>query len=437
MLLQLKIENFRSIRTEQELNMVASSDKSHAEHLINTEVRVGGSELKLIRTALVYGPNASGKSNICEAVRAMRGFVLYSATKLSKGDTIPMITPFLLDKATVDKPCKFEVTVLVDQSIFRYGFSTTKTEITEEWLYTRKLMPKAPEVLLYHRVGLDPDGWQFGRSFKGNKAVLKNQTRENCLLLSKAAQENFELVEPLYRWFKTGLEVVDMAEGADRHIFMALVRIAEGDLNKHSFVGISQVADTTIREMHSRIEEKDFPDDYKALMAARGHTIDSQMRVPRVGYVRNVQGSEESASFDMDDESMGTKRFFAIAALLVEACRDGKTVFIDELDCSLHSTLIKELLSVLNDSTLGVASSQFVVTTHDTNLLDVNQVRRDQVVLVDKDPIGATELYTLWDVSPKPRLDASLEIQYLAGKFGAIPSIGNLRRAIAEAVKGG
>lgn len=434
MLVQFLVGNFRSIKTEQSLSLVASSDKSLASHLIETNVRVGGVSMNLLRSALIYGPNASGKSNICAAVRAFRLMVLNSATKLSVGDSIPEIAPYRLDTETNQEPSVFEVNVLLGDVVYRYGCAVTEAAVSREWLYSRKTIAKAPEVMVFERFGEDSVKWRFGASFRGNKEILRRQTRPNCLLLSKAAQDNYEIVLPLYGWFRNGLITIDMADSPEQHIFRAAVRSAEGELDGRCIGGIAQVADTTVSDVEAHVEEKEFPEEVRAILKSQGHDVPERMRVPMVTFGRPISGSDEVARFEMSEESNGSQRFFAIASLLVEAFREGKTVIIDELECSLHTILTQEIMEVLNDPELGAKGSQFIVATHDTNLLNVEKLRRDQIFLVEKGPTGATEFYSLWDVQPKPRSDASLENQYLAGRFGAVPVLGNLRLAIASAM---
>ncbi|HRJ27242.1 MAG TPA: ATP-binding protein [Fimbriimonadaceae bacterium] len=434
MLIEFIVGNYRSIKTEQRLSMVASRDKSLQDHLIRTGVRVGGSPLNLLRSVLLYGPNASGKSNVCAAINAMWQMVINSATKMNEGDEIPLMDAYRLDSRSVNEPSMFEVTVLLSNEIIRYGCQITPSVVTEEWMYSRKTVAKAPEVLLFHRVGGDPNQWKFGASFRGNKETLRQSTRSNCLLLSKAAQENNNTVLPLYNWFRNQLEYIDMADSPKRHIDRAIVRSARGEIDCVSIGGIVQVADSTVFDVQAKVEEMEVPSDVREFMKIKGRELPDRIPASKVTFGRKAEGTDDLARFDMSEESNGTQRFFAIASWLVEAFREGKTVVIDELESSLHTILTQQIMDVFNDPELGAKGSQFIVATHDTNLLDVEKIRRDQIYLVEKDPTGATEIYSLWDFQPKPRVDASLESRYLAGRFGGVPILGNLKLAIAEAL---
>ena len=434
MLIQFLVGNFRSIKTEQSLSMVASSDKSLSSHLIRTDYRVGGAPLSLLRSALIYGPNASGKSNICGAVKAFRLFVLNSATKLNVGDKIPYIVPFRLSKSTIEMPCTFEITVLLEDVFYRYGCEATESVVVREWLYCRKAITKAPEVLVFERFGDDPDKWRFGPSFRGSKENLRRQTRTNCLLISKAAQDNYDFAMPLYSWFRNGLTTIDMASTSVEEIYRARIRSVQGEIHDTCIRDITRVADQTIIDVEAHVEEEDVPEKMRSVLQSLGKESPERFKFPQVTFGRKLDDADEVNRFDIKDESNGTQRFFAIASLLVEAFQKGKTVVIDELECSLHALLTQEIMEVLNDDELGAKGSQFIVATHDTNLLNVEKLRRDQIILVEKGPSANTEFYSLWDVQPKPRGDASLENQYLAGRFGAVPVLGNLRLAIASAM---
>lgn len=435
MLIHFLVGNYRSIRDPQSLSLVASQDKSLSSHLIKTGRVVGGSSLKLLRSAIIYGPNASGKSNLCTAITTFRDLVRPSATALKEGDPLPGVDPFRLDVATQYAPTTFEVTVLLEENIYRYGCEVTANEVVREWLYRRKTIPKAPEIMLFDREGDSPAKWKFGPAMRGDEEVLRTDPRRNCLLLSSAGLKKLDVVMPLYRWFRYKILAVDMAKSSQD--FYKLVELERADrmLDQDSIREIVQVADSSIADAELMYGLRDPSLEERARFAELGVTENIKNLHSGVVLTRTVRDSRLAAEMKLDDESNGTQRYFALAALIIAAFRRGMTVVIDEMAASLHPMLVREILEVINDPELGTKGSQFIVATHDTDLLDVSRLRRDQVFLLEKGADGASELYSLWDVEPKPRPDASLENQYLAGRFGAVPNLGNLRLAIRNALK--
>ncbi|MDX2065703.1 MAG: AAA family ATPase, partial [Fimbriimonadaceae bacterium] len=221
--------------------MVASRDNSLPSNVIDTGLRMGGAPLRLLRSVVIYGANASGKSNLIKALNAFRLVVLNSATKLNDGELIPLVVPYLLNLESAQQPSTFEVVVLVADQIYRYGCSVGGAAVSREYLFIRKSIPGSRETLVFERNEPNAATTVFGASFNGDKNLIQQHTRDNCLILSRMAQDNMKQAQPLFRWFRTQLGAIDMAEQSGRYISEGLYRTAKKDIDLESMAGLVSV----------------------------------------------------------------------------------------------------------------------------------------------------------------------------------------------------
>ncbi len=432
MLLSFDLENFKSFRGRQTLSMIASSEKGGEGNVVSFP----DAGLSVLRTAFIYGANASGKSNILKGLLAFKRLVVWSATKLNEGDMITGIDPYRLHAETIHEPSFFEFKVLLDGIVYRYGCEVTQSAVHREWMYQRSTRARARESVVFLREGEDRDAWIFSPKFvTGRKHALSKSTRSNCLVLSKAAQENHEFAIPLYRWFTLMLDAVDMGERPGEQIFRAAISSVEDDLDRESALQIARAADETIVDVSADKEHLEVPVEVRAALTERGALMLDAFVTPRVSLHRKIDGSDQTAEFDLHEESNGTQRFFAIGNILIHALEEGQTIFFDELECSLHRSLASELMEVLCDASIGSQRAQFIVATHDSNLLEFPELRRDQVYIAEKNENGESSLTSLWDFDDPPRKGASRAKQYLAGRYGGVPPQGSLRTTICSTLR--
>jgi AAA15 family ATPase/GTPase len=433
MFIEFSVANFRSIRERQTLSMVASpTDKLLPENVIDVSLP-GLSKTQLLKSAVLYGPNASGKSNILKALYFVDWFVRNSATSI-KPDGPTKVEPFRLDLESRDKPSEFEITFVVDEIRHQFGFALDATKVYEEWLY---VYPKGKPQCWYERK-LDPATgdyeWEFSQKhFKGDKESLRRQTRPNALFLSTGAQFNHEQLRRIQKWFETELYYLALAESdpnaewvstAEMMFSQEDTRESVSRLVGDADLGISgvQVAQRQFLEgeeippLHedasARVKEA-----YAVLEAGR-KILEGETR-PEPVWLHRVAGSEQPETFKRGQESAGTLRYFAVLGPWSEALKKGAVLFIDELGANIHPLLVRGLLRMIHSPTENPAGAQVIFTTHDVTLLDRGIFRRDQVWLTEKDQEGATKLYPLTDY--QPRKDESLAKGYLAGRYGAIP----------------
>ena len=403
MLLRFGVSNHLSIRERQELSFVASSLKDRDEGLIDCAA-VHGS---LVPAIVLYGANASGKSNVVAAMQAMLGMILKSHTAW-KPDGGVRRHPFRLDPDSSRKPSSFDIDFVTDEVRYHYGFEASDTEFVSEWLY---VFPKSHRRTLFERVG---NQFSFGRSLRGRNQIIASLTRPNSLFLSAAAQNGHEQLSRVYRYFASmkGFEKIAVP-GA-----MVSAQLAEQAVDDRVIDFLKKVGAGIIGYQRKETELSEL----EKLFGGQKRTL-SQMssiggRRADIEFAHRGRDGEE-VYFELDRESAGTRRLLIVLDLAFRALDQGVPLFIDELDASLHTHACEALLSLFCSRKNNPKGAQLVATTHDTNLMNSPVLRRDQLWFIQKDAEGATELFPLTDI--RTRKGDNIEKGYLQGRYGAVP----------------
>jgi AAA15 family ATPase/GTPase len=424
MLLQFSIKNFKTFREKAALSLIASGyDKeTREEENIYTEQKFG---FRFLKSAVVYGANASGKSNLFDAVASMKHFVINSSKESQKGDRIN-VQPFLLSRETEKEPSEFEVVFLSGDTLFRYGFEATRQEIVSEWLYYK---PKTKEIELFYREGDKFDVHE--RSFtKGGTIVKEGLVRNNALLLSTAAQFNETIAITVIDWFKR-LKILSGLNEPDYQDFTT--GRTEDTMHKAKILELVRAADFGIRDI--KLQKLDIDNLPKGMSKEMMDKIIKKVDEENVEFVSDVLTIHKKydsdkkvidhVSFSLDDESSGTKKFFALAGPILDVIENGYTLVVDELDSKLHPNLVCKIVSLFNSGKINKKNAQLIFNTHDTNLLSAGLFRRDQIWFTDKNKYGEAKLYSLSDFkSDEVRKNESYEDNYIRGKYGAVPFLG-------------
>jgi AAA15 family ATPase/GTPase len=395
MLIEFRVSNFRSLRDEQVLSMVASKDKTLAStHTVPTGVTAAPA---LLRSAAIYGPNAGGKSNLIKALQYMRGVVVESAT-IAPSQTFG-VQPFRLDAASAGLPTEFEVTFLLDGVRYQYGFAMTAERIVGEHLLVYKAFKPQHWFTRRHDATTGRDVYDFGPALKGQKSVWESATRSNALFLSMAVQLNSEQLTPVFDWFARQLVIFNEHATLNPRVTLQMLRDPAA---KRSICTFLNAADISIAD----IDVVTYDDDQDELRFK--HTT-----------------SKGEAVFGMGDESSGTRNLLFMIGPILDIVRNGLTLVVDELDTSLHTLLVRRIIQLFHDTALNTRGAQLIFTTHDTSLLDAHDLfRRDQVWFVEKDRDQASRLYSLTEFSP--RKGEALERGYLMGRYGGLPLLDEL-----------
>lgn len=423
MLLEFRVRNFRSFGQESVLSLVASSDKDLAETNI---ADTGISTLpRAVRTAVVYGANASGKSNLLRAMQLMRGVVLESV--VLKPEQLFNVQPFRLDPKLKDEPTLFEMTFVLDGVRRQYGFEFTPNRIISEWLLVYQKSKPQRWIERRYDPKTEKETFEFSSHLTGQKRAWQDATRPNALFLSTAVQLNSEQLKPLHTWFTEAL-IVLMDGGMLPFVYSTeMVRQPEGEGAIRSMMTAADIAISEIRA----VAKKGFIQQIKLDMAtgsSEASREESDILVPEFTH----KAGSMSANFDFMDESQGTQKLFALAGPLLDIIKNGKILVIDELDRSLHPLLVRQIINTFQDPVLNERGAQLFFTTHDTSLLDNELLRRDQIWLTEKNADQSSSLVPLIQFSP--RKGEALERGYLSGRYGGVPILN--QRLIARSPRG-
>lgn len=418
MLVEFSVANFRSIRERQTLSMAASSGgELRGSHLIDP---ASPATPELLASAVIYGANAAGKSNLIAALDFAQEFVVNSAKQGQKGDVIN-VAPFLMDSGSTDKPSEFELIFVEDGVRYQYGFTVTRKRVESEWLLA---FPNGRAQTWFEREAGDDD-WNFGPNFKGQRKVWQEATRDNALFLSTAVQLNAEQLSPVFDWFRKRLRIV--ARYARIGAGFSIDQCGAEPKMRAQILEFLRVADLGINDI--KVEKRKFdpsmlPDDLDDPTRDRVMKRFKDKEITDVQFVhRSTNGNE--VLFDPEDESGGTQKLFAMAGPLLDVLSNGYVLFVDELDTSLHPLLMRHVINLFHNPEINTKGAQLVFSTHDTSVLDASVFRRDQIWFVEKDRDMASHLYPLTDFHP--RKGENFERGYLKGRYGALPFVGELR----------
>ncbi|MGA2176964.1 MAG: ATP-binding protein [Verrucomicrobiota bacterium] len=409
MLIEFKVTNFRSIREEQKFSLVAANaDKDLPSCVIERELP-GLSGIRFLKGAAIYGANASGKSNVLAAIGYVSSFVQRSVTKMQPGDKTGA-EPFKLDRSSATKPSEFEITFVADDVRFVFGFAVTPQRVVEEYLVA---YPKGAPQRWYHRTfNATTEGYEWAKpstAFKQDKS-LEDKTRANSLFLSVGPQFNHTQLTPVFHWFKNSLQFIHLnIETALHPGFTATKEHIIKPTHHDRIINLLRSADFGVIGAEIQEEEINF----------EAFSWNPITRVVKVNLTHKAEGIEPVALDFDNEESAGTRRFFALIGPWLDILENGYTVFVDEIETSLHPVLVKELLKLVFSGENNPKGAQVVFTTHNPVFLDSTLMRRDQVWFTEKSPSGETHLYPLTDY--QPRKDEALAKGYLAGRYGAIP----------------
>lgn len=423
MLIEFSVGNFLSIKDCQTLRLDASSISEHREQLID----VG--RYKLLRSAVIYGANASGKSNVLKAMGTMREIVTTSV-RYASTSTIG-VEPFRLSTETESKPSYFEVLFLLDGVRYRYGFEVDRVAVRAEWLFVAR---KEQEKPLFLR---EENSIEIFKEFKEGKG-LEEKTRSNALFLSVCDQFNGQVSKQILAWFNRWLTV----SGIDHNKYRDnLFRLMDAPQMQIDLMKIIDQLDLGFSEIQLKKEGVDMNSNFFSTFSDADKRrffdlLDGEITTG-VKTVHRKYDSEkkliENVVFDLNsDESEGTKKFFDLLAPVYLTLSFGNILTVDELDAKLHPLMTQAIIRLFNQPELNLKNAQLIFATHDTNLLSAKLFRRDQIYFTEKDRYGATSLYSLVEYQEedgtKIRKDRSFEEDYIQGRYGAIPFIGDLSK---------
>lgn len=416
MFIDFSVENYRSIKDMQTLSMSAANIISKYKELDKQNVFKHSSKMSILKSKAIYGANASGKSNLIRALLTFISIIVNSV----KDDKIlnSRIESFELSTETESKPSYFQLSFLLNKVYYRYGFEATNKEIKSEWLFGS---PGKKEVQFFTREGanimVNENQFKEGSKISDLYSQPENDiARSNSLFIT--AVKSFsggiarEIVDYLSSYIIiSGLSDFKLHKIAEECLGDEEKRIKIAELLRVADVGIDDIGRVEYQS-NSKIEKSG-----KEFLTVTRHTK----------YDKNLKQAGSANFFMLLNESEGSKKMFEVSPLILDALNEKRVLVMDEFDARFHPLLTRKIVELFNsDSNKGC---QFVFATHDTNLLNAKLLRRDQICFVEKDKYGASHLYSLVDFKGV-RNDASFEKDYVSGKYGAIPFLGDFNSII-------
>lgn len=387
MLLQFSATNHRSIKNTAIISMKASKDNPINECLISPD-----GQKKLVPVMVLYGANAAGKSNILHAMFLMREMVCGTYAKLLKGEELPQ-EPFAFTK-DITEPTNFEIIYFYKGIKYAYGFSFDRAQILMEYLYH---WPNGKETLIFFR---ENGKFEFRENMQ-EQMTLAGRTADNRLYLVSSNEWNCTQTEKAYRWF---FEKFVMFVGMGMSLETTLSVIGKGGIKKQRIIKEMLYADLGIKDL----------------------LVTGPKENPNILTIHRLTdelGNETDYALLLEQESTGTQKFFSRIGMWIEALQNGSVLVVDEIESSMHPLLTKHLIEMVQDAAVNTNHAQLIFTTHDTEILNLSLLRRDQIWFAEKDEKSMqTDIYALTEFSPKK--SENISKSYLQGRYGAIPFIG-------------
>ena len=428
MLIEFSVENYKSFRDCVTFSMVAANLKSKNKKLDENNIFHYKKNMDLVKVAAVYGANASGKSNLIQAFRFMRRFVINSSKESQAEEEID-VENYRLNTETEKLPSSFEVIFVVDDVRYRYGFELDRKKIHSEWLYRAKVR----ETILFMR---EDEKFSLKGTFSEGKG-LESKTRKNALFLSVCAQWNGAISTDILKWFRSCVTISGLDDLEYKPLTIKMFEAQDIKEKILSFIrefdfGIYNLSmknsPLTVRTAKS-LQLKLLPEGALEYLSGEklGTTVINTTHKKYDGKGRYA-GDEV---FNLEkNESEGTQKAFSFSGPLLDTLAKGKVLIVDELDARFHPIITQAIVQMFHDKNSNPKNAQLVFATHDLNLLDNRFFRRDQIWFTEKNKLGATDLYSLVEFTV--RNDASFEKDYIDGKFGAVPFIGGIEKIFVE-----
>ena len=413
MIIQFSVRNFRTFKEKATLSLIASNyDKETREKENISDANIYN--LRILKSAVIYGANASGKSKFIEALMFMKHFAITSSKESQKGAKIP-VEPFKLSAESENEPSEFEVIFTYKKVMYRYGFEVDKNRVVSEWFFHK---PKTKEVELFYRelqnFKIHPRSFQ-----KGAIGVKEGLVRDNALLLSLAAQLNDSTAINVIDWFSELNVISGLKENEFSENSITKVKTENG---KNRILDFLKKADLGIVDLDFlEINSGQFKENPFSVILTKRNKFDRMIKIGQSSFFLNM------------DESEGTKKYFYLLGPVIDAIEKGSAIVIDQLDSKLHPNLVEKIVLLFNRKELNPKNAQLIFNTHDTNLLSSGLFRKDQVWFTEKDKFGEARLYSLADFkSDEVRKNEAFEDNYIRGKYGAVPFLGFFDNLIHE-----
>lgn len=413
MLLQFSVENYLSFKDKSVMSLIPSKDKDHEENIISNK------SYKAVNTIVTYGANASGKTSFFKAMTSAI-IIIRNSNNRQINENIPVV-PFKFDDESITKPSKFEFQfIAADGNKYIYGFSATQKRIEEEYLY--KYTSRKPTKIFERKL----DKYEFTAREELPLSQLVAWNTPNKLFIATATNWNAQSTKSAYEWFANSIDTYTdltqisamvmndyQSEMADEYVRFTEKLLQDADIN---------ISKLSVKVKKKTINAAMLP--YVPGIFINGQLVQpseaTELEVKATHTVKGPNNSVKECILPLAEESQGTQIIFTIGPLIKKAFDNGRTLVIDEIDRSLHTFLVKQLINLFRNPEINKNGAQLIVTSHDTSLLSLSTFRRDQIYFMEKDNKTAqSHIYSLDDFSV--RKTENIEKGYLLGRYGAIP----------------
>lgn len=416
MLIQFSVKNYKTFKDPAVLSLIAADEFLEYQNNVYYHQDF---KIKILKSAVIYGANASGKTKLIDAFDFFKYFTLFNVTR-NLNESID-VEPFLLNTETENQPSEFEIVFIHNHQIFRYGYEVNTQEVNSEWLYV-KLPNKKKENLIFYREG---SNYEIStKEFEKGKKV-KDLVRNNSLFLTVAAQFNETLAQQIIDWF---LKLQVLSAVREKGYLNFTSKIIENQQKKHLILEYLKSADIDIEDLKLKklgIQDlsKRLPNKLREIIAR-----ESNQEVYSVHRKYDKKGNwiENIEFLFKEKESEGTQKLFAFLGPIIDVLENGYPLIVDELDSKLHPNLVKWIVQLFHNQEINTKHAQLIFNTHNTNLLNDDIFRKDQIWFVQKNTRGEAKIYSLMDFQNAEQIPhKEIENNYLIGKYGGIPYLKN------------
>lgn len=440
MLIDFTIKNFMSYRDEVTLSMVAGKTVKECENgngSSNVILDENGS--KFLRTAAIYGANGSGKSTVIAAMDIFKSMVLQSFVNEGLVKQLSGLY-YRFDTDSASEPVSMQIVFVCNKDRFRYGFEVKEGKVLTEWLF----------VLNENAVKESYAFKREGQEIKINNKIVKGargvdtKTRSNALYISTAAQFNVGVAMTVKEWFRKRFNILSGLD--DNTLLFTANAFMHNPLIREQILRMIGCVDSCIKDVNVKdnIKEVQAQGTPMEVLTRLGISLPADVKQKIERHELDIQATHElysngsvvgNESLNFKFESLGTTKLFALLGPFFDTIQNGGVLVVDEFGASLHTQLSVELLKLFY-SAMNTTGAQLILTTHDTNLLRKDLLRRDQIWFAEKSSEGVSDLYSLVEYkinqANSVRNDASFSKDYLLGRYGAIPYFGNIDKFISD-----
>lgn len=417
MLVEFSVKNFKSFKDKVTFSMEATTGTENEGNIIN----VPNISERILKSTAIYGANASGKTNLINAFTSAI-LMIRKSNNRQVGEKLMEMEPFAFDEKTRQEPCEFEFVFYIKEMKYIYGFIADKERVYEEYLYQYFT---AKPTRIFERTNVNE--YKFLQADEGKLNTIKSQNIENKLFLATATTWNYDKTKEPYLWFANNIDTYTGGMSLNDFAIESYSNDDNEKLKKFTLKLLNE-ADIVIKDFNVEMEERDVDSNmlmlFKQLNIPATFTQQKQrdLKIRMTHEVTDESGDINNYELNLIYESSGTQILFSFAPILKDVFENGKILIMDEIERSLHPTLVELIVKFFHNQEINKGNAQLIFNTHDTNLLSLDIFRRDQIWFAEKDSKkGATDIYPLDDFSV--RKNENIQKGYLNGRYGAIPFV--------------